>query len=169
MWPWMIKGIILARPRMQQEVVSLRIRPGLWLYKVMGLCCHSSYKSFTIASGIAKGKGRAPLPSAKQSLWYKRLMRTWVAQGWERSPLITMILGWIPGPGIMCVELSLLVLSCASRVFLRVLGFSSLHKNQPLFDLGCALWPDMSCMAAARGTLVCLWLGHVELRLQWGD
>ena len=61
-------------------------------------------------------------------------------------------------------ELSLLVLSCASRVFLRVLRFSSLHKNQPWFDQGCAPWPDMSRMAAARGALVCLRLGHVELR-----
>ena len=86
-----------------------------------------------------------------------------VAQQWERSPLATMVSGSIPGTGIIC-ELSLLVLSCASRVFLRVLRFSSLHKNQPWFDLGCAPWPDRSRMVAARGALVCLWLGHVELR-----
>ena len=53
-----------------------------------------------------------------------------VAQRWERSPVTTMVPSLIPGPGIIC-ELSLLVLSCASRVFLRVLRFSSLHKNQP--------------------------------------
>ena len=37
------------------------------------------------------------------------------------------------------------------------------NKLVPWLDLGCALWPDMSHMAAARGALVCLWLGHVEL------
>ena len=59
---------------------------------------------------------------------------------------------------------SLLVLSCALRVFLWVFRFSSFHKNQPWFDLSCAPWPDRSRMAAVRGALVCLWLGHIELR-----
>ena len=71
-----------------------------------------------------------------------------------------MVPGSIPGPGIIC-KLSLLVLSCASRVFLQVLRFSSLHKNQPWFYLGCAPWPDMSYMGAVKGALVFLQLGHV--------
>ena len=36
----------------------------------------------------------------------------------------------IPGPGIICGLSLLLVLVPAMRVFLRVLQFSSLHKNQ---------------------------------------
>ena len=39
-------------------------------------------------------------------------------------------LGSIPGPGITCGLSLLLVLVPAPRVFLRVLRFSSLHKNQ---------------------------------------
>ena len=38
--------------------------------------------------------------------------------------------GWIPGPGVICGLSLLLVLVPAPRVFLRVLRFSSLHKNQ---------------------------------------
>ena len=83
--------------------------------------------------------------------------------GESAPPLTTLVPGSIPRPGIIC-ELSLLVLSCASRVFSPVLRFSSLHKNQPWFDLGCAPWPDMSRMAAAWGVFVCLGLGHDRLR-----
>ena len=36
----------------------------------------------------------------------------------------------IPGPGVICGLSLLLVLVLAPRVFLRVLRFSSLHKNQ---------------------------------------
>jgi hypothetical protein len=46
------------------------------------------------------------------------------------------------------MELSLLlILSLASRVFLRVLRFSSLHKNQKF--ISCAPWSDMIRMVAA--------------------
>ena len=38
--------------------------------------------------------------------------------------------GSIPGPGVICGLSLLLVLVLATRVFLRVLRFSSLHKNQ---------------------------------------
>ena len=38
--------------------------------------------------------------------------------------------GSIPGPGVICGLSLLLVLVLAQRVFLRVLPFSSLHKNQ---------------------------------------
>ena len=38
--------------------------------------------------------------------------------------------GSIPGPGVICGLSLLLVLYSAPRVFLRVLRFSSLHKNQ---------------------------------------
>ena len=38
--------------------------------------------------------------------------------------------GSIPGPGVICGLSLLLVLVPAPRVFLRVLRFSSLHKNQ---------------------------------------
>ena len=38
--------------------------------------------------------------------------------------------GSIPGPGVICGLSLLLVLSLAPRVFLRVLRFSSLLKNQ---------------------------------------
>ena len=38
--------------------------------------------------------------------------------------------GSIPGPGVTCGLSLLLVLVLAPRVFLRVLRFSSLHKNQ---------------------------------------
>ena len=38
--------------------------------------------------------------------------------------------GSIPGPGVTCGLSLLLVLVPAPRVFLRVLRFSSLHKNQ---------------------------------------
>ena len=38
--------------------------------------------------------------------------------------------GSIPGPGVTCELSVLLVLVPAPRVFLRVLRFSSLHKNQ---------------------------------------
>ena len=38
--------------------------------------------------------------------------------------------GSIPGPGVICGLRLLLVLILAPRVFLRVLRFSSLHKNQ---------------------------------------
>ena len=38
--------------------------------------------------------------------------------------------GSIPGPGVICGLTLLLVLVLAPRVFLRVLRFSSLHKNQ---------------------------------------
>ena len=38
--------------------------------------------------------------------------------------------GSIPGPGVTCGLSLLLVLVLARRVFLRVLRFSSLHKNQ---------------------------------------
>ena len=38
--------------------------------------------------------------------------------------------GSIPGPGVICGLSLLLVLVLALRVFLRVLRFSSLHKNQ---------------------------------------
>ena len=38
--------------------------------------------------------------------------------------------GSIPGPGVICGLSLLLVLSLAPRVFLRVLRFSSLRKNQ---------------------------------------
>ena len=38
--------------------------------------------------------------------------------------------GLIPGPGVTCELSLLLVLVLAPRVFLRVLRFSSLHKNQ---------------------------------------
>ena len=38
--------------------------------------------------------------------------------------------GLIPGPGVKCGLSLLLVLVLAPRVFLRVLWFSSLHKNQ---------------------------------------
>ena len=41
-------------------------------------------------------------------------------------------LGSIPGPGVICGLCLLLVLVPAPRVFLRVLRFSSLHKNQQL-------------------------------------
>jgi hypothetical protein len=43
----------------------------------------------------------------------------------------------------------LLVLSLASRVFLRVLRFSSLHKNQLSFDRSRAPSSDMSRLVAA--------------------
>ena len=85
-----------------------------------------------------------------------------VAQRWERSPLTTVVPSnsrtwhhmWVEFVGSLpCFE-----------GFLQVLWFSSLHKNQPWFNLGCAPWPDMSIMVAARGTLVCLRLSHVELR-----
>ena len=46
-------------------------------------------------------------------------------------------LGSIPGPGVTCGLSLLLVLALAPRVFLRVLRFSSLHKNQhPKFQFG---------------------------------
>ena len=38
--------------------------------------------------------------------------------------------GSIPGPGVICGLSLLLVLVLAPRVFLRVLKFSTLHKNQ---------------------------------------
>ena len=38
--------------------------------------------------------------------------------------------GSIPGPGVICGLSLLLVLALAARAFLRVLKFSSLHKNQ---------------------------------------
>ena len=38
--------------------------------------------------------------------------------------------GSIPGPGVICGLSLLLVLVLAPRVFLRLLRFSSLHKNQ---------------------------------------
>ena len=38
--------------------------------------------------------------------------------------------GSIPGPGVICGLSLLVVLVLAPRVFLRVLRFSSLHKNQ---------------------------------------
>ena len=38
--------------------------------------------------------------------------------------------GSIPGPGVICGLSLLLVLSLSPRVFLRVLRFSSLRKNQ---------------------------------------
>ena len=40
------------------------------------------------------------------------------------------VLGSIPGPGVICGLNLLLVLALAPRVFLRVLRFSSLLKNQ---------------------------------------
>jgi hypothetical protein len=44
----------------------------------------------------------------------------------------------ILGRGVICELSLLLILSLASRVFLWVLRFSSLHKNQHSLDLSCA-------------------------------
>ena len=57
----------------------------------------------------------------------------WGWQGWrsgENTCLPPMWPGSIPGPGVICGLSLLLVLVLAPRVFLRVLRFSSLHKNQ---------------------------------------
>ena len=57
----------------------------------------------------------------------------WGWQGWrsgESTRLPPMWPGSIPGTGVICGLSLLLVLALAPRVFLRVLRFSSLHKNQ---------------------------------------
>jgi hypothetical protein len=46
------------------------------------------------------------------------------------APLTTVASGSIPGLGVICELSLLLIISIASRVFLRVLRFSSLRKNQ---------------------------------------
>ena len=54
--------------------------------------------------------------------------------------------GSIPGPGVICGLSLLLVLVPAPRVFLRVLRFSSLHKNQHF---------QIPIRSAIRGPQVC--------------
>ena len=55
--------------------------------------------------------------------------------------------GSIPGPGVICGLSLLLVLVLAPRVFLRVLQFSSLHKNQHF---------QIPIRSGIRGPQVCL-------------
>ena len=62
--------------------------------------------------------------------------RPWGGGGGRDGAVVTALtfhqygLGSIPGPGVKCGLNLLLVLVLAQGVFLRVLRFSSLHKNQ---------------------------------------
>ena len=52
--------------------------------------------------------------------------------------------GSIPRPGVICGLSLLLVLALAPRVFLRVLRFSSLLKNQHFYSIGNSRATDLS-------------------------
>ena len=76
--------------------------------------------------------------------------------------------GSIPGPGVTCGLSLLLVLVPAPRVFLRVLRFSSLHKNQHSkfkFDLETVDKEPLRGCATVTAKFYLVYLNYLYLEL----